>query len=81
MSFEQIKMTPADFRSARLALGLTKKELSRELNTTYETIAKWEKDGGYGPHPTAVIAMIWFKEGFRPAGTMLPTADVSADDP
>lgn len=68
MPFKSIKMTPAEFRAARLKLGLSKKQLSRELNVNFETIQKWELDGGYGPHPTAVIAMIWFFEGFRPKG-------------
>lgn len=75
MPVTQIKMTPAEFRRARIELGLTKKELSRELNISYDAVKKWEDDNGYGPHPTAVIAMIWFQEGFRPKGTMLPEVD------
>lgn len=76
MPFTNIKMTPAEFRAVRMELGLSKKELCRVLNINFETLVKWEKDSGYGPHPTAVIAMIWFKEGFRPAGwPAVPTGD------
>ncbi|WP_443069335.1 helix-turn-helix domain-containing protein [Sulfitobacter sp. EhC04] len=78
MAFTQIKMTPAEFREARLAFGLSRKELSRELNVSFDAIKKWEDDNGYGPHPTAIIAMIWFREGFRPKGSVLPKVDAEA---
>lgn len=80
MTYQPIKMSPSEFRRIRLEFGLTKKEMSRELNVSYDAIAKWEDDNGYGPHPTAVIALIWFQEGFRPKGSMLPKVDQAAGD-
>lgn len=68
MSYKAIKMTPLEFKEAREGFGMSRKELSRVLNTSFETIKKWEKPDGYGPHPTAVISMIWFREGYRPLG-------------
>jgi len=38
----------------RAALGLTQVELARDLGTSQQTIAKWERGQGFGPVPRFV---------------------------
>lgn len=50
-------MTPADFRTARKALGLTQKGLAEALRMGthgWQTISKWEQDGSTIPGPVSV---------------------------
>ena len=49
-------MTPAEFKSARKALGLTVNALASELRTNERTIRRWEHGDISIPH-TAVLAM------------------------
>ena len=50
-------MTPADFRAARKALGLTQKGLAEALRMGkhgWQTISGWENDGANIPGPVQV---------------------------
>lgn len=50
-------MTPADFRAARKALGLTQKQMAEALRMGkhgWQTISKWENDGSDIPGPVQV---------------------------
>lgn len=50
-------MTPADFRTARKALGMTQKQLAKALRMGthgWQTISKWEGDGATIPGPVQV---------------------------
>lgn len=52
-----------------MALGLTRKQLSRVLGVRSDTIKKWENDkpDSLGPNPVAVRAMEWMLiDGYRP---------------
>lgn len=63
-------MTPADFKSARNRLGLTQAELGRILDTTPQTIRKWEMPAenstARSVNPVATQVMRWMLAGFRP---------------
>jgi len=51
-SIWQRGMTPADFRAARKALGLTQHGLAEALRMGkhgWQTISRWERDGGTVP--------------------------------
>lgn len=50
-------MTPADFRTARKTLRLTQKQMAEALRMGshgWQTISKWEADGGTIPGPVSV---------------------------
>ena len=50
-------MTPADFRNARKALGLSQKEMAKVLrmgNWGWQSISKWESDDFTGDIPGPV---------------------------
>lgn len=65
--YELVSWTPEQFKAAREELGLTVRDLAHVINVHPDTVRKkWEKAGSYGPHPTAVAAMMWFQTGFRP---------------
>ena len=49
-------MTPAEFKAARKALGLTVNAIASELRTNERTIRRWERGDIPIPH-TAVLAM------------------------
>ena len=54
-------MTPADFRNARKALGLSQKDMAKALRMGthgWQSISKWESDGFKGSIPGPVqVAM------------------------
>lgn len=50
-------MTPTELRIARKTLGLTQKGLAQALRMGkhgWQTISKWERDGGTVPGPVSV---------------------------
>ena len=50
-------MTPAQFRSARNALGLTQIQAGRAFGVNPRTIRKWEgKEGGASSRPVSNLA-------------------------
>ena len=63
-------MTPAEFKQARITLGLTQAQLGVILNTVPQTIRRWEmepeRSTSRPPNPVAVQAMRWMLDGFRP---------------
>lgn len=68
-SFSEDLTTATGFRAGRMALGLSRKQLSRVLGTSFDTIKKWETEGpkSFGPNPVASTAMSWMiHDGYRP---------------
>lgn len=63
-------MTPADFKEARISLGLSQSQLGEILATSPTTIRKWEMDAdrstARSPNPVACQVMRWMLDGFRP---------------
>lgn len=60
-------MTPAEFRQARLALGLSQSQLARVLNVATRTVQRWEEeDGTRPPNPIACRVLAWLDSGYRP---------------
>ena len=62
-------MTPADFRAAREALGLTAKALSHIMGVDISTVQRWEATGtetARAPHPIAVKVLRWMMQHGRP---------------
>jgi DNA-binding XRE family transcriptional regulator len=63
-------MTPAEFKEARRELGLSQSQLGLLLDTSPQTIRKWETDEerstARSVNPVAARAMHWFLAGFRP---------------
>ena len=64
-------MNHNEFRAAREALGLTQVQLAKILGVTPRAISHWEADPdrvatARKPYPTAVKAMEWMLDGFRP---------------
>jgi DNA-binding transcriptional regulator YiaG len=56
-------MTPADFRTARRALGLTQHQMAEALRMGkhgWQSVSRWERDGSTVPGPVqiAVEAML-----------------------
>lgn len=60
-------MTPAEFKSARNALGLSLSQLARLLGVNARTVRKWEADpsipSSRPPNPTAVRVLKWLASG------------------
>jgi DNA-binding transcriptional regulator YiaG len=53
-------MTPADFRAARNALGLTQHQLAEALRMGkhgWQSISRWEQDGGTVPGPAQIAVL------------------------
>ena len=44
-------MTPADLRAARLALGITQRELARRLDVSKDVLNRWERGRNTIQHP------------------------------
>ena len=63
-------MTGADFRAARLSLGLTQVQMARILSTAPITIGRWEADDSLSTsrkvNPIAARVMEWMLDGFEP---------------
>lgn len=61
-------MTPAQFRKARIALGLSTYALAHILNVEQRTVRRWEDEGPSGrpPNPMACRVLEWMDGGFRP---------------
>lgn len=63
-------MTPADFKQARLSLGLSVTQTADLLGVDDRTVGRWEADpalpSSRSPHPTASRVMGWMLDGFRP---------------
>jgi len=63
-------MTPAEFKDARRALGLTQSQLGTILDTAPQTIRKWElpvdRSTARSVNPVAAQVMRWMLAGFRP---------------
>jgi DNA-binding transcriptional regulator YiaG len=63
-------MDAAEFKIARRRLGLTQAELALVLNTTPQTIRKWEAHDqastARAPNPVAARVMSWLLAGYRP---------------
>ena len=60
-------MTPAQFKEARHALGLSVARLARILNVDPRTVRRWEADDGTRPpNPIACRVMEWLAQGFTP---------------
>lgn len=63
-------MTPQQFKSARLKLGLTQGQLSVILDTAPQTIRKWEmgedRSTARSVNPIAARVMAWMLNGYRP---------------
>lgn len=65
--------TPAQFKAARLAQGLTQAQLAAIMRlpnpvmTGYETIGKWENGKSRIPGP-ALVVMEMIATGWRPKG-------------
>ncbi|KQQ90989.1 hypothetical protein ASF65_00145 [Aureimonas sp. Leaf324] len=63
-------MSPAEFKAARLRLGLSIYDLGSLLGVDPRTIRKWEADpagsNARPPNPVASRVMSWLESGFRP---------------
>lgn len=58
-------MTPADLRSARKRLQLTQKGLATALRMGkhgWQSISKWERDGGTVPGPVQVAVELMLRD-------------------
>jgi len=64
--------TPAQFKAARKAQGLTQSEMAEIMRlpnpalTGYETIGRWENGKRRIPGP-ALVVMEWIANGWRPS--------------
>ena len=59
-------MTPSQFRAARKSLGLTQKGFAKALGMGrhgWQTISKWEQDGGIIPGPAAMAVRCMVEHG------------------
>lgn len=62
-------MTPSELREARKCLGLTQKGLAKALRMGthgWQTISKWERDGGAVPGPVSVAIEYMLAGGNAP---------------
>jgi DNA-binding transcriptional regulator YiaG len=63
-------MTPDQFKEARHQLGLTRPQLGAIINTSPDTIKKWEMPEGRSnsrdPNPIACRVLEWLLDGLRP---------------
>jgi len=60
-------MTPAEFKSHRIGLGLSQSQAARVFGVSKRTITYWETDDDKRPvHGTAVKFMEWLLTGARP---------------
>jgi len=63
-------MTPAEFKAARVSLGLTQAQLGVILDTNPTTIRRWEaapdQSMARPPNPVACQVLRWMLNGFRP---------------
>ncbi len=63
-------MSPAEFKEARIRLGLSQAQLGAILDTNPTTIRKWEasddRSTSRNPNPVASQVMRWLLDGFRP---------------
>ncbi|MFE3836070.1 helix-turn-helix domain-containing protein [Pseudogemmobacter sonorensis] len=63
-------MTPAEFKEARRKLGLSQSQLGQILDTTPQTIRKWEmaedRSTARSVNPVAARVMGWLLSGWRP---------------
>ena len=58
-------MTPTDLRAARKSLGLSQHALARALRmgkSGWQSIVRWEKDGGTVPGPVQVAVEYMLKD-------------------
>lgn len=58
-------MTPADLRTARKTLGLTQHGLAKALRmgkSGWQSVNRWEKDGGTVPGPVQVAVEYMLKD-------------------
>lgn len=60
-------MNPAQFKEARISLGLSQAKLGRILNTDTRTVRYWEDESGQRPpNPIACRVIEWMLNGYRP---------------
>jgi DNA-binding transcriptional regulator YiaG len=63
-------LTSEEFKAGRKALGLSVYELGHILNTTPDTVRKWEmpdhRNTARGPNPVAQRVLQWMLDGYRP---------------
>ena len=63
-------MTQKEFKAGRKSLGLTQAQLGYVLDTSPQTIRRWEMppdcSAARGVNPVAARAMRWMLDGFRP---------------
>lgn len=60
-------MNPAEFKEARIKLGLSHATLGVILNTDPRTVRYWEDtSGARPPNPIACRVMEWMLGGYRP---------------
>lgn len=63
-------MTPSQFKEGRIRLGLSSAQLGRILNTSPQTIRKWEMgeecSTARSVNPIAARVMEWMLNGYRP---------------
>ena len=67
---DQAAMTPDEFKAARKSLGLTQAQLGHVMDTSPQTIRRWEmptdRSTARGVNPVAARVMRWMLDGFRP---------------
>lgn len=67
---DKAEMTPEEFKAARYELGLSISQAAHVLGVNTSTLKKWEMPSsastGAKVNPTAVRAMRWMLDGFRP---------------
>ncbi len=60
-------MSPAEFKEARVKLGLSHSKIGRIMNVDPRTIRYWEDtSGNRPPNPIACRIMEWMLAGYRP---------------
>jgi len=60
-------MTPAEIRSARLALGLTQKQLATLLGYSHHTQVSVIERGVARPGAAVTLLLVAYLDGYRPA--------------
>lgn len=63
-------LTKEEFKAGRKSLGLSVYQLGHILNTTPDTVRKWEmpdyRNTARGPNPVAQRVLQWMLDGYRP---------------
>lgn len=60
-------MTSEEFKNARMALGLTVRDVAHILDTNEKTVRLWERIAyDREPNPVAARVMQWMLDGYRP---------------